>query len=143
MVKVCWGSIVNQALKRTTIALTDSAVSPSGHDRSQPFDYISTLDHFPHVLDARKELRDRHSGNLITAELSEEFLLGGEIKVFIVLDLVCAVGHSLSDGWTRRGWGFMMRCRIPYLFPNGMHVMIHPIRRYPFVVVGFEEEAGL
>ena len=35
--------------------LTNSAVSPSGHDRSQPFDYIPALDYSPHILDATRE----------------------------------------------------------------------------------------
>lgn len=32
---------------------------------------------------------------------------------------------------------------MPYLFPNSAHVMLYTIRRYPFVVDGFKEEAGI
>lgn len=31
----------------------------------------------------------------------------------------------------------------PYLFPNSIHVMLYAICRYPFVVDGLEEEAGI
>lgn len=30
-----------------------------------------------------------------------------------------------------------------YLFPNSVHVMLHTIRGYPFVVDGLEEETGI
>jgi hypothetical protein len=32
---------------------------------------------------------------------------------------------------------------MPYLFPNSIHVMLHAICRYPFMVDRLEEEAGI
>jgi len=31
----------------------------------------------------------------------------------------------------------------PYLFPNSIHIVLHAICRYPFVVDGLEEEARI
>lgn len=66
--------------------------------------------------------------------------MGREIKIFIVLHLMGVVSHTFSNweqGSLRGG------CTTLYLFPNGIHVMLYSICRYPFMVDGLEEEAGI
>ena len=100
--------------------------------------YISLLNYFPHVLDStREELGHCNGSNLITLKLSKGFLLGGEIKNFIVLRLVRVVSHSSSN----QEEGLIREIKLYDAI--SLHVMVHAICRYPLAVDGVEEEARM
>ena len=72
---------------------TQCARAPAAHHAAEPLDDLAGLDRTPLRLRVLGELRQRRRGDLVTTELGQQLLLGGEVEVFVRLNLFLQHHH--------------------------------------------------